>query len=93
MDSMRVLVDIIESAGIRPMPTKQMFGCVLTGYQVNGNTVVVRKHEKGGDMWLRCSGSKVIIIPRVVNKALADDMVVDLSDPHSFEMLRNYIQS
>ena len=101
MNIINVVVDLIESLGIRPMPTKQAFATVIVvdgrrlrvGYQVSGTMVIVQRAD-GDTAWLNCVGPKVIITTYTGRRnPLADEFVVDLTAPNSLDNLRSYIQA
>jgi hypothetical protein len=94
MNAFDVLVDLIESLGIGPMPCGQLFGeFVEVGYQINGSMVSVRGSLGADLIWLMVDGSRVTIVPGGRNKSLVDCMVVDLACPGSFDSLCCYISA
>jgi hypothetical protein len=94
MKAVDVIIDMIETMGIKPIPKNQWFHVVITGYtrhEVAGTDVVTITRENGKRIAFSCSGSKVYLSPS--NPVTGDVMKLDLANPNSLAGLKSVIEA
>jgi hypothetical protein len=91
MKAVDVIIDMIETIGLKPMPKNQFFGTVDTGYvkHVLAGQDLIVIHRKAERINLRCNGSVIFI--STFNKPIKDDLRLDLATPGSLDGLRSYL--